>query len=143
MVSLGEAGYLEATQKILATSAKIREGIAQIPGLRLLGKSLIVHAFTSDEFDIYRVMDGMHQKHWGLNGLHHPTCVHFCVTHIHTQPGVAERFVADLATAVHHVRTHPAEAGGLAPVYGLAASIPMRGVVSDILKRYIDKIYEV
>jgi sphinganine-1-phosphate aldolase len=102
-----------------------------------------VHAFTSDEFDIYRVMDAMHQKHWGLNGLHHPTCVHFCVTHIHTQPGVAERFVADLATAVHHVRTHPAEAGGLAPVYGLAASIPMRGVVSDILKRYIDKIYEV
>ena len=102
-----------------------------------------MHAFTSDEFDIYRVMDFMSQRHWGLNGLHHPTCVHFCVTHIHTQPGVAERFVADLEAAVHHVSTNPAEAGGLAPVYGLAASIPMRGVVSDILKRYIDKIYEV
>ncbi|MAT98372.1 MAG: aspartate aminotransferase family protein [Anaerolineaceae bacterium] len=143
MVSLGQAGYLAATKKILETSAKIREGIARIPGLRLLGNSLIVHAFTADDFDIYRVMDFMSKRHWGLNGLHKPTCVHFCVTYIHTQPGVAERFIEDLQEAVSYVKTQPAEEGGLAPVYGMAATIPMRGMVSDILKRYIDKIYEV
>jgi hypothetical protein len=31
----------------------------------------------------------------------------------------------------------------MAPVYGLAATLPARGVVSDILKRYIDLLYEV
>jgi glutamate/tyrosine decarboxylase-like PLP-dependent enzyme len=143
MVSLGEEGYLAATQKVLETSAKIREGIARIPGLRLLGHSLIVHAFTADDFDIYRVMDFLSKRHWGLNGLHKPTCIHFCVTYIHTQSGVAERFIEDLQEAVAYVKTHPAEEGGLAPVYGMAATIPMRGMVSDILKRYIDKIYEV
>jgi len=143
MVSLGEVGYLDATRKVLETSARIREGIANIPGLRLLGHSLIVHAFTADEFDIYRVMDFMSKRNWGLNGLHKPTCIHFCVTYIHTQPGVAEHFIEDLQEAVAYVKTHPAEEGGLAPVYGMAATIPMRGMVSDILKRYIDKIYEV
>ena len=32
--------------------------------------------------------------------------------------------------------------GGLAPVYGVAASLPFRGVVSDILKGYLDVIYK-
>ncbi|MCP4360344.1 MAG: aminotransferase class V-fold PLP-dependent enzyme [Chloroflexi bacterium] len=143
MVSLGEEGYLAATQRIMDTAARIREGIAAIPELRLLGHSLFVHAFTADAFDIYRVMDFMTQRHWSLNGLHHPACVHFCVTLRHTQPGVAERFLEDLTAAVAHVKTHPQSEGGMAPVYGLAATMPLRGFVSDILKRYIDLLYKV
>jgi hypothetical protein len=30
----------------------------------------------------------------------------------------------------------------MAPVYGLAASLPLRGVVSDILERYVDTLYK-
>ncbi len=150
MVSLGRDGYLDAARRILETAARIREGIEAIPGLRLLGHSLFVHAFTSDEFDIYRVLDQMTERHWSLNGLHHPSCVHVCVTLRHTQPGVghtqpsvAERFLADLAESVDYVRANPAEAGGMAPVYGMAATLPLRGVVSDILRRYIDVLYKV
>lgn len=143
MVALGEDGYLDAARRILDTSARIRAGIATIPELRLLGHSLFVHAFTSDTLDIYRVMDAMTQKGWSLNGLHRPACVHLCVTLRHTQSGVAERFVADLQTAVDHVQSHPAEEGGMAPVYGMAATLPLRGVVGDILKRYIDTLYKV
>jgi glutamate/tyrosine decarboxylase-like PLP-dependent enzyme len=143
MVSLGRDGYLDAARRILATAARIREGIAATPGLRLLGRSLFVHAFTSDELDIYRVMDEMTHRGWSLNGLHRPSCIHICVTLRHTQPGVAERFVADLRAAVEHVRAHPAIEGGMAPVYGMAATLPLRGVVRDILGRYIDTLYKV
>lgn len=143
MVALGREGYLDAARRILETAARIREGIAAIPGLRLLGHSLFVHAFTSDELDIYRVMDQMTRRQWSLNGLHHPPCVHLCVTLRHTRPGVAERFLADLQAAVDQVRANPAEEGGMAPVYGMAATLPLRGVVSDILKRYIDTLYKV
>ena len=144
MVSLGRDGYLDAARRILETAARLREGIEAIPGLRLLGHSLFVHAFTSDEFDIYRVLDQMTARHWSLNGLHHPSCVHVCVTLRHTQPGVAERFLADLAASVDYVRANPtADEGGMAPVYGMAATLPLRGVVSDILKRYIDVLYKV
>lgn len=143
MVSLGEEGYLKATQRILETAVAIREGIAAIPELRLLGHSLFVHAFTSDELDIYRVLDQMTRHQWSLNGLHHPPCVHLCVTLRHTQPGVAERFLADLHAAVNFVKFHPQAEGGMAPVYGMAATLPLRGVVSELLKRYLDVLYKV
>jgi len=143
MVSLGRDGYREAARRVLSTAAAIRAGIAAIPELRLLGRSLFVHAFASDELDVYRVMDEMTHRGWSLNGLHRPTCVHLCVTLRHTQPGVAARFVEDLQAAVAHVKAHPEQKGGMAPVYGLAATLPLRGVVSDILKGYIDTLYKV
>jgi hypothetical protein len=63
--------------------------------------------------------------------------VHPCVTLRHTLPGVAERFVDDLMAAVEHVKTKPAAHGDLAPIYGMAATIPFRGMVNELLMRYI------
>jgi hypothetical protein len=85
----------------------------------------------------------MTRRKWSLNGLHKPPALHICVTLRHTQPGVAERFLADLKEAVAHVAQHPEAKGGLAPVYGLAATLPFRGVVSDLLKQYLDVLYKV
>jgi len=31
--------------------------------------------------------------------------------------------------------------GGMAPVYGMADTLPFRGMVGDMLKRYIDLLY--
>ena len=143
MLSIGADGYREATRKILETAKVIRTGIASIPGLRVLGDPLWVIALTSDEVDVYRVMEFMSHRRWNLNGLHRPACVHLCVTLRHTQPGVAERFLADLREAVEHVRTQPPGKGGMAPVYGLAGSLPVRGAIADVLERYLDVLYEV
>lgn len=143
MLSFGEQGYLDATRRILETAAEIRRGVAGIPGLRLLGDPLWVIAFAADELDIYRVMDRMGERGWALNGLHHPPCVHLCVTLRHAQPGVAQRFVEDLEAAVREVRESPSPAGGMAPVYGLAASLPVRGAVTEMLRRFLEVIYEV
>jgi glutamate/tyrosine decarboxylase-like PLP-dependent enzyme len=143
MLSMGERGYLDATRKILETASVIRKGIAQIPELQVLGDPLWGIAFTSKTYDIYKVMDQMLRRKWVLNGLHKPPAVHLCITLRHTQPGVAERFIDDLKAAVEHVKTHPDERGGIAPVYGMAATLPFRGVVGEMLKRYIDLLYEV
>ena len=77
-----------------------------------------------------------------LNGLHRPSCIHLCVTLRHTQPEVRERFMADLEAAVADVRDAPEAEGGMAPVYGMAATLPLRGVVSNILKAYMDVLYK-
>lgn len=143
LVSIGEQGYLQATQKILETAAAIKNGIAEIPGLFILGDPLWVIAFGSNELDIYKVMDAMSKKHWSLNGLHKPAALHLCVTLRHTEPGVADRFLADLRESVEFVMDNPGIKGGMAPVYGMAATIPLRGMVSDLLKRYIDLLYKV
>ena len=143
MVSIGESGYMEATKQILETAQTIKDGIKEIPELSILGDPLWVIAFASETLDIYKIMDVMTHKGWSLNGLHKPSCVHLAITRRHTQPGVAERFIADLKEAVAIVKADPEKSGGMAPVYGLAATLPARGVVGDILKRYIDLLYEV
>jgi sphinganine-1-phosphate aldolase len=143
MLSIGADGYREATRRILETARVIREGIEGIEGLRVLGDPLWVIAFASDELDIYRVMDFMGHRGWNLNGLHRPPCVHLCVTLRHAQEGVPERFLGDLRAAMEHVRTEPAGKGGMAPVYGLAGSLPVRGAIADVLERYLDVLYEV
>jgi glutamate/tyrosine decarboxylase-like PLP-dependent enzyme len=141
-VHLGRSGYREATRKILQTAAQLRAGIARIPGLRVLGEPLWVIAFDADGFDIYRVLDAMSRRGWSLNGLHRPACVHLCVTLRQTEPGVAERFLDDLASSVADARRATPATPGLAPVYGLAGTLPVRGAVADLLRRYVDLLYK-
>jgi len=142
MTSIGEEGYLSATKKILETAETIKAGISKIQDLRILGDPLFVIAFASDSLDIYKVLEAMSHRGWSLNGLHKPACVHLCVTLRHTQPGVAERFLADLEAAVAHVKANPEEKGTIAPVYGMASTMPLRGLVSDMLKKYLDLMYK-
>lgn len=142
LTSIGAQGYLDATKKILATADIIKKGIRHIHELQILGDPLFVVAFASDSLDIYKVLDYMSRKKWSLNGLHKPSCVHICVTLRHTQPGVVERFLLDLKSAVAYVKEHPEEKGTMAPVYGMAATMPLRGVVGDMLKRYLDLIFK-
>jgi sphinganine-1-phosphate aldolase len=142
LVSIGEHGYLDATRRILETARTIRRGIEQLPELAVLGDPLWVIAFGSRSFDIYRVLDAMSARGWSLNGLQRPPSLHFCVTLRHTEPGVAERFVRDLEASVAEVKTRPAQKSGMAPVYGLAGSFPVRGAVAELLRRFVDKIYD-
>ncbi|MFP2906658.1 pyridoxal phosphate-dependent decarboxylase family protein [Pyxidicoccus sp. 3LFB2] len=143
LVSMGEQGYLEATRRILETAVTLKKGIRAIPELYVLGDPLFVIAFGSDTVDVFKVMERMSERGWSLNGLHKPAAVHLCVTLRHAQPGVAERFLEDLRAAVAQVKQHPGEKGTMAPVYGMAASVPFRGLVSDMLKKYMDLLYKV
>jgi glutamate/tyrosine decarboxylase-like PLP-dependent enzyme len=143
LAATGREGYREAARRVLETGAAIKAGIRAIPGLHVLGEPLWVIAFGARDLDIYRVLDRMTARGWSLNGLHRPACVHLCVTLRHTRAGVAERFLADLKAAVEEVRAAPGEETGMAPVYGMAATLPLRGVVRDMLKAYLDLLYKV
>lgn len=143
LLSMGEEGYLKATDSIFKTAEKIREGLKDIPEIKILGEPFWIFAFASDSLNIYEVLDQMGKRNWNLNGLHKPACFHIALTLRHTQPGVAERFISDLKASVEHVKANPGNRDGLAPVYGIASSLPFRGMVSDILKKYLDVIYKV
>ena len=142
MVTIGEDGYLNATRQVLEAAARIRTGVAAIPGLRVLGDPLWVIAFAADEVNIYYVLDRMTGLGWSLNGLQCPAAVHLCVTLRHTAAGVAERFLEDLSACVDLARREPG--GGLmTPVYGMAALPETRGDVDDLLRTYCDVLYRV
>ena len=143
MISIGENGYMEIAKKILETGAKIKKGIEEISELYILGDPLWDIAFGSDSVDIYRIMDYMGKKKWSLNGLQMPPGVHICLTHRHTQPGLAEKFLEDLNAAVDDVKANPdKETDGVGRLYGMSAHIPIKGVVDAFLKRYMDLLYK-
>lgn len=142
MLKTGREGYMDATKRILETAASIKEGIEEAPDLQVLGDPLWVIAFSSETLDIYSIADAMTKRGWNLNALHKPQAVHICVTLRHTQPGVADRFIRDLNSAVEEVKANPKVEGGMAPIYGMAATLPTRGLVSDLLKRYLDLLYK-
>ena len=144
MVAIGKQGYLETARQIMETASSIRRGIEQIPDLRLMGEPLFLIAFTSahEQLNIYQVLDQMRQRGWRLNALQRPPGLHLAVTVRHTPPGVAEAFLNDLRNSVADVKAHPAEKGEMAPIYGMANSLPFRGVVNEVLKRYLDALYD-
>jgi glutamate/tyrosine decarboxylase-like PLP-dependent enzyme len=144
MVTIGEDGYLDATKRILDAADRIRRGIGDIPELRIIGDPLWILAFASADpkVDVYRVLDHVSKRGWHLIGLQKPPAVHLVVTLRHAQPGVPERFVEDLREAVALAKAHRGEKGGMAPVYGMADTVPFRGVVDDMLRRYMDLIHQ-
>jgi glutamate/tyrosine decarboxylase-like PLP-dependent enzyme len=144
MLAIGEEGYKKIAKKILETGAKIKKGIAEIAELYILGDPLWDIAFSSETVDIYRIMDYMGEKKWSLNGLQMPPAVHICLTHRHTQTGLAEKFLNDLKSAVEYVKANPdKEIEGVGRLYGMSANVPVKGVVDAFLKRYMDLLYKV
>jgi sphinganine-1-phosphate aldolase len=144
MVAIGKQGYLDAARRIMETAVAIRKGIEQMPDLRLMGEPLFLIAFTSahEKLNIYQVLDQMRQRGWRLNALQRPPGLHLAVTVRHTQSGVAEAFLSDLRESVAYVKAHPDAKGEMAPIYGMANSLPFRGVVDEVLKRYLDALYD-
>lgn len=141
LMAHGEKGYMKTTKMILDAVAVMKDGISKIPELKLLGKTYGVFAFGSDSLDIYQVLDQMGYRRWALTGLQRPAAIHVSATLRLAQPGVAERFVADLAESVAFVRENPNAEGGMAPIYGMAASIPDRSVVHEMLRQVMDVYY--
>ncbi len=141
-MAIGTDGYLEATRKVLDAARRVRAAVEAVPQLKVIGDPLWVIAFTSDEVDVYRVLDEMTRRGWSLNGLQKPPAVHLCVTLRHAQPGVVDRFAEDLRSSVEAVRNVPPSKDGMAPVYGLAASLPFKGLVGDLLCSYVDALYD-
>ncbi len=118
MVHLGRSGYRRYAEAIFATSAKMQEAVRSHPSLRIMGSPSFLFSFTSDEYDIYHVNDFLRTRGWRMNGQQYPNAIHMAVTRPQTQPGVAERWTADLAEAVGYASTHKDQEPKSGAIYG-------------------------
>ena len=79
---------------------------------------------------------------WNLNRCQHPTCIHLVVSLPHTEPGVAERFVADVRECAERALADPALARTeSAAFYGMCQSMPDRGLIGYMTYGYLDALY--
>lgn len=143
LMALGEDGYLKIADEIMKTTKKLIDGINNIPGLYILGRpDMSVFAFTSDKVDIFALGDIMDKKGWRLDRQQNPNSLHLMVTPVHTN--IVPDFLLDLKSSVEHLVANPSLAEeGMAPFYGMMASVPDRGMVRDFVLQFLDGLYEV
>jgi sphinganine-1-phosphate aldolase len=72
--------------------------------------------------------------------MHRPAAIHLTVTANHAT--IVDEYLADLAAAVAEVRRDPALAkSGSAPRYGMAAKVPLRGLVASKVRKVFAELY--
>lgn len=144
LLYMGMDGYVDATRRIVDTTRYILKELGGVPGIHIMGKpQAMVFAIGSADFNVFRLAPPMRQRGWSLNVLQYPASIHLCVTMVHTQPGVADRFVHDVKECVKELMRDPkAKATGDAAMYGMAASVPDRSVISELANEYLDLMYK-
>jgi len=135
-----------------------------IPGLRIISNpDATIFAIASDEIDVFKLADFMGARGmaaplppnprqpngtlicahamagWSLEREHKPNALHFTVTARHKQ--AVDQLLRDLAAGTEAVRAHPEQfEEGMAPMYGMAAKVPDRELVGDLLLDFMDFI---
>jgi sphinganine-1-phosphate aldolase len=91
---------------------------------------------------VYHVNDAMSSRGWNLNVLQNPACLHICVTYANA--GQAQQFLADLDASLEEVRTAPKGKfkDGSGAMYGMAASIPDKSLISQVSYSFLDALYK-
>jgi sphinganine-1-phosphate aldolase len=157
MMAMGESGYIDACHKIVGCARNIetaiREDEALSVDLRVMGKPMVsVVSFSSPTIDIYAVSDGMSTKGWHLNSLQNPAAIHVAVT----LPIVAvwEDLIKDLKEVVANINEQTKKdvaagvdvknkkRGNASALYGVAAVLPSKVVVEELVKIFLDTLYK-
>jgi hypothetical protein len=88
---------------VLLTVTRLREGIAAIDGVKVLGDpAMSILALSSEELDVYEVGDELTLRGWYLDRQQFPPSLHMTVNHAHAQ--VADLFLEDLRESVAAVK---------------------------------------
>ncbi|KAL2714541.1 sphingosine-1-phosphate lyase isoform X1 [Vespula squamosa] len=143
LIYFGYEGYMEATKKIIQTMKYIEKELREIDGIFIFGEPVTsVIAIGSNDFHIYRLSEALNAKGWNLNPLQFPSGIHICITHIHTEPGVANQFLYDVRNEVKNLLKNPdLPVKGKLAMYGTSQSIPDRSIVGDFARSFLDSIY--
>jgi sphinganine-1-phosphate aldolase len=146
---LGDDGYLEIARRTQEATRRLLEGVEAIDGLRVLGRpEMSLLAFTSDELDLFEVVDDMKDRGWyvqpQLASGSSPANIHLSVTGASLDR--VEELLADLAACCDRARAidpDPEEAALLAGLADLdpaafgpevyAGMLQLAGLGGDVL----------
>lgn len=144
MITTGRQGYLAAASDILSSAQVLKAGVQSIDGIEVIGDPLFLIAFRAveDGLDIYLVNDDLKRAGWRLNALQLPPALHFCVTRPNARPGIIERFVDDLRSAVTYAREHSGEPAASGAMYGFGGTPQGNQTINALMSGVLDAMHE-
>lgn len=140
--TVGVDGYVEVTRRAVDAADRLREGLRGIPGLILLGRpDATIVSYATVGADAFALADRLEARGWSVDRQHRPSSIHVTVTANHAP--VIDRYLADVRECLAEVRANPALAkSGSAPMYGMAAKLPVRRLVAGQVRKVIAEMYK-
>ncbi len=143
LLSLGEKGYLDLTDRALKVRDQIIAGVESIPEIEVYGDpvgTLVSFGAKDDSLNIFAVADQLESRGWHFDRHQNPNCIH--ATCGASNVDSVEEFIADLRASVAEVVANPglSEEGGAA-MYGMMAKVPVRGLVKLTVRRVMEAMY--
>jgi sphinganine-1-phosphate aldolase len=143
MNAMGEEGYLDHTRRALEAMQIVKSAVEQREDLQVLGDphaTILAWATRDPRTSVYAIADRLEARGWSLDRQQRPACVHHTFTSNHLP--IAGTFVSDLAAACDEVAADPAlAASGQAPMYGLMAKVPLRGMVKTSVLKVMEALH--
>lgn len=143
LMAMGEDGYLDHARRAMNAARALREGIATIPELEVLGDppaTIVTFGSREKKVGIYVVGDRLEAAGWTVDRQQKPECIHCTLTSNHE--AVVPLYIEALRDAVAHVKAHPEERGkGNAAMYGMMAKVPFRGMVKHSVEKVMEQMY--
>lgn len=143
LMVMGEDGYISRAREAVEAAEALRRGLDAIPEVRVLGDpraTIVSFASADPAVDIYAVADQLEQLGWTADRQQRPAAIH-CTVNANHLP-LVETYLEALRAAVAEVRAHPEMAqAGNAPMYGMMAKIPFRGMVRDSVRKVMEGMY--
>jgi glutamate/tyrosine decarboxylase-like PLP-dependent enzyme len=98
---LGEQGYVELTRLLWETTQHLAQGIARLPGLRLVADpQTAVLVFGSNTVDMARLQQAMESRGWSGRPQADPPSIRLLVAPYHSR--LADAYLEDLRVALCH-----------------------------------------
>lgn len=139
--AFGADGYREIAAKATDAADRFRAGIKAIGGLTLLGNShSTIVAYAPVGADAYALADRLEARGWTVDRQQRPASIHLTVTANHAP--IVDDYLRDLRDSLAELRANPGLAkSGSAPMYGMAAKMPVRRLVANNVRKMIADMY--
>jgi sphinganine-1-phosphate aldolase len=140
---IGESGYLELTQKVLAVRDHFLKEMNTISELEVVAHpdaSIVAIASKDKDISIYAIADQLQTLGWAVDRQQDPQSIHLTFSPVH-EISIRD-YVKDLKTSIKIVRENPAlNTTGQAAMYGMMAEIPFKGMVHSSVLSIMEKMY--
>lgn len=126
--------YETMATKLMEATIKLKTEIKAIDSFEVIGDPMVnVVAFKSNKYSISTIVDAFEKEKWNLNILQNPICLHICITPKNIQS--LNNFV-DILKKINKSTENKKD--NLVAIYGLAAKIPDKRLVDEIVEQYLD-----
>ena len=132
----GNANYKAMSRKIKNKTIDFAEELRQIPNFEVIGwPNVNVVAFYNNKYSVAQLSKFLKRQNWNINILQNPLCLHICITPKNV------KYIDMLLLSLKKFNDEPINKNtdeDITAIYGMAAEIPDKSIITTLVNYYLD-----